>query len=725
MDQEMTEMNRRLANTRKVWETVSSMGAKSSSSDTHQTSVSLMEKVNEPVSPTKSLPDTTPTPSLAPGADATKLAEEKPSIAPGFATVSKRPEHQVCKVKPQQQQPSHEDVIRLNQSKQVTASTRSISNMNVQQNPLSKYSYILPVRQNALFAGSDSNTYPDSFRSANNQYASLANQAHSSPHSATTIPQQQRDVLLSSLQVGSVGNIYGSTALQGTNNPLLAWQMISTSTMQQQQQAQQQPVQQPPKTLAYPSPNHGSLFTSAPSLTNPLMMPYDSSYDQRTSNLQRQPISLVQLSQQQQQQQQQHHTQHHPQNQSNGLVGIIPSNATARPLRRDQLYRNMHSDLQMNTQNINLLLQQQHLAAQQQNTDLTKHVNAKPFEPTTQTPNIQSPPIMQQSLPMTQQIASTMFPQSTSQLASAAPRHQHIPNLTTQPQLHAHRHNIQANLQQQQPSPLIAPVRPRPLTNNTSLKPSVDRPNMQQYAKGNMQNVALNSRRQAPMGHNIQQHLSMSNQSLPNQYVTQTAGSVQQRNNQRNLGINMPGPIQRPSQQVPNQTATPHVNYPSLQHQQQQQHLQQQHHHPQQPLQHHQQPVQQQPVAANAPDEFKKIQRQKMLEDTKKYFRKQEQEKTVAPSNPLTEKEQIDDKQHDSSASIDENGIKKSVQPPIPTKNASNGNGTNRNVKRPPLSSSDAKKKRDPATPSVIPAGNSQQQQQPPHVRRNVTSAKV
>lgn len=222
---------------------------------------------------------------------------------------------------------------------------------------------------------------------------------------------------------------------------------------------------------------------------------------------------------------------------------------------------------------------------------------------------------------------------------------------------------------------------------------------MQQYPKGNVPNMALTSRRQGPtmgqtMGH-IQQHLSMSNQSHPNHFVNSAAAGVQQRNNQRNVGMNMPGPIQRPSQQLPNQTAAAQVNFSSMQQ-----------HHPQQAQQHHQQ---QAPV--NVPVEFKKSQRQKMLDDTKKYFQQQEQKKTVTPSNPIVKKEQMDDKQVSSNPSTDENVSKKIVPPPPSTKGSANGNEPNRSMKH-----GDAKKKRDP---SSVPATNSQQ---PQHGRRNVTS---
>lgn len=603
MDQEMNEMNRRLFNTRRVWETspwseakeatsntqaiVSSIGVvdTGSSEMTADTSASLLE--SDPVVSVKA-------PESAPSTDSVNKTDEKPSLS-GFSNMTKRPEQQICKVKPQQQaqQPNAQphEAARLNQPK--SEGERTI-NTNT-QNPLSKLSYMLPVnnRENALYATSENN-YSESFRSATNQFTTLGS-------SGPTLPHNQ----LSSLQVGNAGNLYGTG---------MTWQMMSGSTIQ---------TQQTQKSVPYPSQNHGSLFTSPVSLSsNPMIMSYDSNFDhQRTSSsMQRQPIPILPLQQQQQTQ--------HP-NAINSIMGVIPTtvHASGRPLRRDQLYRNSDA---LNNPNITLLLNQatslpQHLAiaAQQhaqQNTDLTKHVNAKPFQPTTQTPPLmQSPPIMQQSVPIPQhQIHAAMFrPQSSTQRGVAPPRQHHSQNLPGQSLLqNQQRQNIVQ--MQQQANPLVAPVRPRPLQQSMNpSKPSVDRSINMNYLKGSApHSVNVNNARRQPQ----MNHVQLSNQALPNHFV---ASSIIHQHQQPQHHVHRSvGPIQRPSsnQHIP--------NFPSTAIAQQVQH-----------------PSQQQPIVTNETIDFKKIQRQKMLEDTKKYFQKEQQHgPTGSPSIEKMEENPSPDK---------------------------------------------------------------------------------
>merc|ERR1712137_243420 len=97
------------------------------------------------------------------------------------------------------------------------------------------------------------------------------------------------------------------------------------------------------------------------------------------------------------------------------------------------------------------------------------------------------------------------------------------------------------------------------------------------------------------------------------------AGTVQQRNVSRNVGVNLPAPIQRPSQMA---SVQQHGNFSTLP--QQLSNLSQQ-----QQLQQQQQKQQQ--SSMNDPGDFKKIQRQKMLEDTKNYFQKEQQQ--IHPSS--------------------------------------------------------------------------------------------
>lgn len=701
MDHEMNEMNRKLFNTRKVWEStpsdnqvavVSSITV-TSSSEENAVPVSIID-TKQPASPTKSLPDTVP---ISSAADLSKSAEEKPSIAPGFSSVPKRSEQQICKVKPQQQQPAHnEDAARLNQAKVSIDRTINVPS------PLStsKYaSYTLPNRHNTLYANTES-AYGEPFRSPNNQFASLGNQVRSSPHSASTIAQHQRDAMLS-LQLG---NLYG------TSNPLLTWQMIPSSSIPQ---ATPQASQQQPKTVAYPAPN-ASLFTSQSPLTsNQLLMQYDTNFDlQRSSTpLQRQPVNILPLHQQQQQQQ----TQQHAVSQTNALVGMIPTtaalNPSQRPLRKDQLYRNLNPE---SAQNMAFLLNhntvlQQHLAAQQaQNTDLTKHVNAKPFEPTTQAqaPLIQSQPVMQPTMPIAQQqqLVNTIYRPSS---AANAPRQ--VQNINRQQMLPTQqRQNIPSSMRHQ-PNQLIASVRPRPVQPMNHPN-SISRSQMNvsdrmagmtiQYPKNNMQPSLPNSRRQGPIG----QVANLSSQALPNPYV-HTSG-MQQRTNPRNLNMpSLPGPIQRPSQS----DQVHHMNYASLQPKQTQ------------AVQQQQQPIVQQSPIVNDSGDFKKIQRQKMLEDTKKYFQEQQQQQhnttSISPEKENLGEEALSNRSTaitEKKVVYNENDVGKqikdshSVSKVSSSKTVTAADRNVRNTKQRQSSGNDMKKKRDGPPPQ--------------HTRRNVPS---
>lgn len=685
MDREMNEMNRRLLNTRRVWEvsswsetqgtdsqlvaSSSSIGGVATIKDVEKKAAPMREISNEPSSPSKASAEITPTTSST-NVDSSKAGDEKP-VTTGFNNISKRPEQQVCKVKPQQQQPvaltqqasADSDVIRLPQAK----SSTDRSNLGIgSQSPLSEF-----MLQRQLYASStgDNSAYAtESFRSQpTNQFASLSSGQVS--HSTTALSQHA----LSSLHVG---NIYGSP---------MTWQMMPTSSsMQQQSQGQQQgstlQQQQQAKThITYPTaPNHASLFTSS-SLggaagNTSMIMQYDSTFDQRNNtNIQRQPISIVPIPQQQQQQ-----SPHLNQQQATGPIGMLPNSATGgRPaMRRDQLYRSVPSEqlaaMLLNQSNTaGLPLHQQHLIAQQQaqqNTDLTKHVNAKPFEPTTQgsaPPLIANTPIMQQSMQHMQQqqmVSTTVFrPNSahSNHLGTVGPPRQHHVQATHNQQQRLQsliqanqqqRQNIQAT--QQQHAPLVANVMPRqaqPMNLAAAKQQSADRsPNFQQqqqhYSKANTSHHhhpnmnppsmnALNARRQQHMNH--AQQIPMSNQSIPNHFNVQQ--QQQQRSHQQRVataaGMNFPSPIQRPSPIATSvlQQQQQHGNYSTLQQQQQQ------------PLSHQSLPPQQQQPPVT---DFKKIQRQKMLADTKKYFQQQQEKHAPSPSisSTTTDQEKPDEK---------------------------------------------------------------------------------
>ena len=634
----MNEMNRRLLNTRRVWESSyrsetqgSPSEAPSSSKQTEKKAAPMRENPIKPSSPSKASENEPATTNV----DSSKAGDEKPT-ATSFNNIAKRPEQQVCKVKPQQQQPvamgtqpGKVDVIRYTQASE-SSTDRNLG----MGSPLST---LMMPRQGALYGNSESSAYAtDTFRSTpnNNQFASLASGQVS--HSAALSQQA-----LSSLQVG---NLYGSGM----------WQLMPTSSIQQQQsQAQQssmpqQQQQQPTKNhITYPAtPNHGSLFTSPSSLAGntSLIMQYDSNFDQRNTNMQRQPISIVPMPQQQQSQQ------------ANGLIGMVPSSVAGRPgMRRDQHYRNVPSEQMAMLAGLTAQ-QQHHLLAQQQqaqHTDLTKHVNAKPFEPTTQAsapPLIASPPIMHQPpMHMQQQIMSTVFrPSTQSSQGTILPRQHHVQSLSNHHQQQQHQSLMQSqqrhsNIQTNQHAPLVASVMPRQaLPMNMSGKQPSDRPgNFQQqqqqhYSKVNTNlhqqrhpnMAAMNVRRQPPMSH-VQQ-LPMSTQSVPQNHLNL---QQQQRNHQqRNVpapvsaAMNFPNPIQRPSQMG----QTQHINYSTLPQQQQL---------PPSSVQ------QQQPPALT---DFKKIQRQKMLADTKKYFQQNQEKRHGGALPPSTaggnDKEKPDEK---------------------------------------------------------------------------------
>ena len=670
MDREMNEMNRRLLNTRRVWEvsswseaqgpdpqlvaSSSSIGGVTTVKDVEKKAAPMREISNEPSSPSKVSADITPTTSSN-NIDSSKAGDEKP-ITTGFNNISKRPEQQVCKVKPQQQQPAamtqqasaDNDVIRLPQAKSSADHNLGIG---------SQISELMMQRQSALYAsstGGDNSVYAtESFRSQpTNQFASLSNGQAS--HSTTALSQHA----LSSLQVG---NLYGSP---------MTWMMPTSSSMQQQQQAKTH--------ITYPTaPNHASLFASS-SLggagnTSALIMQFD---QRNNSNMQRQPISIVPIPQQQQ-------SPHPNQQQASGPISMLPNNVSAtgsRPaMRRDQLYRNVPSEqlaamLLNQTNTAGLPLHHQQLIAQQQqqqaqqNTDLTKHVNAKPFEPTTQgsaPPLIANTPIMQQSMQhmqQQQQMVSTVYrPNSahSNHLGTVGPPRQHpvqaLSNHNQRQQqqqqqslmqAHQQRQNMQAT--QQQHTPLVANVMPRqgqPM-NLAAAKQSADRsPNFQQqhYSKANTthhhhhpnmnpQNMnSINSRRQQHMNQHVQQ-MPMSSQSVSNHFNVQQRSHQQRAATAAAAGMNFPSPIQRPSPIAPS-ALQQHGNYSTLQ----QQPL------PQQslPLQQSIQQQQPQPVT-----DFKKIQRQKMLADTKKYFQQHQEKNAPSPSisSTSTDQEKPDEK---------------------------------------------------------------------------------
>lgn len=664
MSQEMTDLNLRLFNARTVWDNPSMNWSESSASSAVTAHVSSLTSVanisdqsmdkNMPGSPTKRDSST------APSVDVPKKSEEKSSSVPSFG---KRSEQQICKVKPQQQLPSDDTKgFQVSSHQTLTSSRNNIA-------PTTKYaSYILPVerqlQQNTLYA----TDYNDQLRSQAGQalnFQSL-NQVRSVDASVSPMSQQ----LLSSFP--AAGSIY-NTALQGSQNQMLAWQVVSTPSVQ-------------PKTIAaYPTGSPGSLFTSAGSISNSqFILPYGTNFQaQRTaSNLQRQQVGMVQV------QQPQHQSSQHAR-----VVGMMSAN-NASQLHHNQQYglRSTSDPHLNNTSHITLMLdptsvisQSQQLSSQQRS-DLMKHVHAKPFEPTSQTPPlIQSPPIAQQQLQphrQQQQIITTVFGQSNTA------RSNYVQNMRySQPLLHQRQHNVQPI---QQPSPLVAPIRPRtvqghaPPTDNSSIGLGHQDPVINTFDQGTLgifaNSMALKNR---PILHNNGMQMQINPRVMNNQY-NHVINPAQLRNGPRVQNAvqnrtNGPGPIQRPVQGH---------NQPLLMHPVPKQHI----------------------TSTSAADaDFKKIQRQKMLQDTKRYFAQEQNpekivEKSVKEEKPVSSSTDSSLAKHDKYILPDQhNDSKKSDynKKGSRSSNADQYKGRNRkNVTSVKNGASSGTKKADGSTPS-------------------------
>jgi len=121
-----------------------------------------------------------------------------------------------------------------------------------------------------------------------------------------------------------------------------------------------------------------------------------------------------------------------------------------------------------------------------QRSDLTKHVNAKPFEPTSSSrtpPLMQSPPVMQsQPIYPTQHLSAPQQQQTSQQSSTQSYMHSQLPRQPfssssagsqQQQQNHSHSHSHQQSHQTgQQPHTLVASVRPRSIQNRNMTSPS-------------------------------------------------------------------------------------------------------------------------------------------------------------------------------------------------------------------------------------------------------------
>ena len=270
------------------------------------------------------------------------------------------------------------------------------------------------------------------------------------------------------------------------------------------------------------------------------------------------------------------------------VVGVLQPQPTQSQTRRDhqQFQGMLPSQPLLSTNSMTLLLDpsnaQTHLS-QQQRSDLMKHVHAKPFEPTSQTPPLmQSPPVLSHhhsATPIQQQVISTVFSQPVT--------HQQTQQKYSQPLIHRQTNHQQTN-------PLVAPVRPRAVHGqSTGTSPPLRTlSNHQEQIMNNHhfdQNFVFSNA--LGLGHpprgSVIQPVHVTPHPINSQYVGNFLQQPYQQNVQSRPTFNLsqnkpPGPIQRPLQISPS-------NYSSINH-------------------------------SSNDEEFKRIQRQKMLDDTKKYF---------------------------------------------------------------------------------------------------------
>ena len=593
MNKEMNEMNRRLLNARRVWEdnptwSDTAVGPSPASSDVAVVPVdnvvpqAIIDDPNIPGSPTKSESSIPPTIEVR-----QKSSEEKGS---SVVFSNKRTEQQVCTVKPVQQLPSGEGKPCQTASRTPHQLTSQRSNSN------QKYaSYGIPmernVQQTVSTYTSESVYGGEQHRSQNNQPQNFQSLAPGRSMSTSISPHsQQRDIVLSSLPVG---NMYSANTLQVSQSQFLAWQVT--------------PTVQPTKTVPFQTYTQGSSFTSPVSIAanSPVIMQYGAAGfapQRSTSNMQRQQhVNMLQM-------------QQHQPAQGGRLVGLMPSRGNAQHVRRNQQYQTSDGRI-VNPNQMAVMLEPtaaanmnhpQQMSGQpmsvQQRSDLMKHVHAKPFEPTSQTPPLmQSPPVVaQQSLPPQQHQHQPQTPQQQQQQIApsvfsqpASITHQHVQNMHqySQPMIQQRQHGVQ-HIQHQ--TPLVASVRPRSiqeqsLSNVSSSLPMASQDRVNSISPFN--NAFLHSN-VGYKGRSARGNLQVAvPQAINNQFPQHPLQTRHGPSRTPTVTLSMmsgPGPIQRP--QVHQPSALSHDKSYIID------------------------------GGGSSDGAFKQTQRQKMLADTKKYF---------------------------------------------------------------------------------------------------------
>ena len=608
MAQEVNEMNRRLLCARKAWDdtpttwsdpgttTTTLPGPPLSGADTTVSTIKEVQSATEEVTVASST--ATSEKLVVTSAETISKPPEEKTVG-NFNT--KRSEQQVCKVKPQQQVLPEE-----NKTYQVSAQSSSIQNRE-RQNVVSKFnSYVLPNDRTGLYES----TYNDPLRQ---QQSNPALNFHSLNHvrsldNSTSSISQPRDYLQ------PVGNVYQNN-IQVSQNQF--WQVVSSPTVQNV------------KNPAYQTHNQGSLFTAPGSLASShLMLQYGSSFtpQRNGSSLPNQHMSVMQVNQAQQAAT------------TGRVVGMLSTANNPQQVRRDQQH---YAGIQGTSETLlnsgaqmallldaNQALSSQHITPQQRS-DMMKHIHAKPFEPNSQTPPLmQSPPVIAQPSAPPHAPAQPIVPTVFSQPVSSVTSH-HLQNVT--------RFQSQPLLQQPQrqgsvrqvphQNQLVAPVRPRSIQGHslTAVSPPTSLSNQDPaifpfdpipLAK------TLGIKPTRPLTQNTSnlQHMQMS-PIFSNQYL-HIQPQAQRNLQNRALTVTLqnraqpgPGPIQRPSHNQGLNATQPvtKVVYPT---------------------------AATQPVNNSSIDgEFRKNQRQKMLDDTKKYFQQEQQDKSsdTPPEKPIAD----------------------------------------------------------------------------------------
>lgn len=637
MNKEMDEMSRRLLNARRAWEDTPTTWSDTTSVVSSSAAPDVVPVAPVDTAPPSTIIDDTTIPGSPSKTESSvsdpiethqKSNEDKVSVSSGVFS-NKRTEQQVCKVKPQQQIPSEES-----KPYQGSRPTRPLSAQRT--NSGQKYgSYGIPIdctlqQNNRTLYTSESVYGSEQHRSQNNHALNFQSLAPGRSISTSVSHSQQRnDMILSSLQVG---NMYSANTLQVSQSQFLAWPVT--------------PTVQPTKTVSYQTYSQGSSFTSPVCIAanSPVIMQYGTTSfppQRSSSDIQRQHqhVNLMPLQ------------QHQPAQQGGRLVSMLPSRGGSH-MRRNQQYHPIRSASDghlVNPNQMPLMLEptaaasnlnhpqpqmsrQQQLSNQQisvqpisthqlhgqQRSDLMKHVHAKPFEPTSQTPPLmQSPPVAAPSSlslqPLHQHQSQQQSPQQQPPLGpsvfnqSASITHQeHVQNIHnySQPMIQR-QHNVQ-HMQHQ--SPLVASVRPRSIQEHTHSNGNASIP---LGTQDRLNNISPFSTPFLANNVNYKGRTSRVNLqvAVPQQFTQHALQTGHGPSRSPTMALNLVsglGPIQRPQ-----------VHQPA-------------------PVGHDKSYMIDRGVASDGA--FKQTQRQKMLEDTKKYFEQDQKallnegEKAIAAS---------------------------------------------------------------------------------------------